>query len=55
MSRLNLARAQAPNRIPNHWQAELQHKVTSEAELEAYLPLDAEERRALEEVTARRP
>ena len=50
-----LARAQNAEWMSNDWQTELKHNVTSADELDSYLPLTAEERRNLDEVSARHP
>ncbi len=50
-----LDRKKTANWMASDWQAELQHNVTSVAELEAYLPLSSDERRDVEEVAAKHP
>ena len=55
MENENLAQSQRPEWITNDWQTELQHNVTSVAELEAYLPLNDAERSDLAEVADKHP
>ncbi len=55
MENENLARLQRPEWITNDWQTELQHNVTSVAELEAYLPLNDAERSDLAKVADKHP
>ena len=55
MENENLDQSQRPEWITNDSQTELQHNVTSVAELEAYLPLNDAERSDLAEVADKHP